>query len=179
MSALTTLLMLLFIGILMWLIDRAGRRRPTSSCHHTNLDTSTIYFDCRQYCLLEFWITYIALNNELRGILLHICDGIWSNTQHFLFRNLSCQSPSHLLSYMQPHILDEWYHWYIHPSSNDELSQFYWCIPVLCHRLHFGDGIRVFEGAWNKKMPLEVIAELYTLGPLWHSDNEMKGHMKS
>ncbi|KAM0888630.1 hypothetical protein ACQ4PT_028213 [Festuca glaucescens] len=177
MSALTTLLMLPFIGIAMWLIDRAGRRKlllvtipilvlallilivinivDLSVGLHAALSTTSVVV---YFCIFVMGfgpIPNIFCSEIFPARVRAICSAICSLT--FWISDI-------IVTYTLPLMM-----------SSLGFTGVFGLYAIVCILAMLFVYMRVPE---TRGMPLEVIAEFYALGPYWHADQKQKGDTK-
>ncbi|XP_047058253.1 monosaccharide-sensing protein 2-like, partial [Lolium rigidum] len=177
MSALTTLLMLPFIGIAMWLIDRAGRRKlllvtipilvlallvlivvnivDLSVGLHAALSTTSVIV---YFCIFVMGfgpIPNIFCSEIFPARVRAICSAICSLT--FWISDI-------IVTYTLPLMM-----------SSLGFTGVFGLYAIVCILAMLFVYMRVPE---TRGMPLEVIAEFYALGPYWHADQKQKGDTK-
>lgn len=91
------------------------------------------------------------LNHMCCGLLLLLCHGLWSYSQHPLLWDFSNSCTRCVHSDMLPHLLVLRYHCYLQPSRDAEHYWSCWGVWDLCYRLCHSIGICLPQDSWNKR----------------------------
>lgn len=83
------------------------------------------------------------INGQCHRLLLHLCDGIWSDPKYPLLRDISYSSAWDLYRHLRSYILDRRHHRHLLATCHAQLHRPCWCFLHLRCCLYRGIGLRL------------------------------------